>query len=151
MCCLFFFGGRVGGLSVSVTFMFLSCCAFLFLKFGSTFWHRDPCAEQKSGESVAVNRMFLHFQTSGTSFSADCNFLLVSLISSPNALAANSDPVCSFFSYALIHYLLWLLIHADPTVLLPCLHTHLLIYPPGVWCCKLGSLLTTGQSSCAHY
>lgn len=40
---------------------------------------------------------FFVFQTSATSFSTDCNFRLVSLISSPNALAANSDPVCSFF------------------------------------------------------
>lgn len=96
---MFFFGGEEAcqcfcTFSVSVLLCFpLSKIQFYLLA------SCDPCAEQeKPGESVAVNRMFLHFQTSGTSFSADCNFLLVSLISSPNALAANGDPLCSFFS-----------------------------------------------------
>lgn len=70
----------------------------------SAFW---PRAIPVQSTAMAMERRlaglsrsagcFFIFQTSATSFSTDCNFLLVSLISSPNALAANSDPVCSFF------------------------------------------------------
>ena len=95
--------------------------------------------------------VFFIFQTSATSFSTDSNFLLVSLISSPNALAANSDPVCSF-----------LFSHIDtssavttnlcrPSCPLPCLSARLLVYPPEVWFGGAGSLLTAGLPSRARH
>lgn len=97
----FCFSGLIG---VSLPFLSLPCCAFVLLKRSSAFW---PCVIPMQSMAMAMERRlaglsrsagcFFIFQTSATSFSTDCNFLLVSLISSPNALAANSDPVCSFF------------------------------------------------------
>lgn len=76
----------------------------LLLQTSSAFWPRVIAVQSPA---LAVERRlaglswsagcFFIFQTSATSFSTDCNFLLVSLISSPNALAANSNLVCSFF------------------------------------------------------
>lgn len=97
----FCFSGLIG---VSLPFLSLPCCAFLLLKTTSAFWPRVIPMQSMAmaterclaGLSWSAGCFFI-FQTSATSFSTDCNFLLVSLISSPNALAANSDPVCSFF------------------------------------------------------
>lgn len=87
-------------------FLSLLCCAFTLLEHPSARW---PCTapalstqEHLAALAWAAGWFFLS-QTPTTSLSTGCNFLLVSLISSPNVLAADSDPGSSF-SFHVIHH-----------------------------------------------
>lgn len=87
-------------------FFSLLCCAFTLPANPSAL--HSPCSEHAGtpGSSAMGSRTIFLSQTPTTSLSTDCNFLLVSLISSPNVLAADSDPGCSSFFF-----------HVDPSSL----------------------------------
>lgn len=90
----------------------LLCCAFILLENTSACWPymvpalsttwawRDTWKVWHGQQDV-----FFLSQTSTTSLSTGCTFLLVFLISPPKTLAANSDPGCSSFFLHIGKYL----------------------------------------------